>query len=135
MSAIIDDAPMLAKLIRAAENWGNKLVSLNSGGFLMWRIAIIVLAGWLAMAGPALAGAFEDGLKAYEGKKFKPAAELYRQAAEKGHPVAQLKLGGMYEDGVGVAEDLKSAAGWYLKAAEQGNGAAQLRLGAMYAGG
>ena len=101
----------------------------------MLKFMIIVLAGWLALAGPALAGAFEDGLKAYESKKFKQAAELYRQAAGQGHAVAQLNLGQMYEDGVGVAKDLTAAADWYLKAGEQGNGAAQLKLGEIYAAG
>ena len=71
------------------------------------------------------------------------AAKWYRRAAEqehenalnrlmemcnKGIAVAQFNLGGMYQDGEGVAQDNEEAAKWYRKAAEQGHATAKLRL-------
>lgn len=56
----------------------------------------------------------------------------YRNAAEKGHAVAQTNLGWMYEIGNGVEQDDEQAAFWYRKAAEQGDAEAQCSLGALY---
>ena len=41
---------------------------------------------------------------------------------------AQLRLGSMYEYGVGVPEDVTKAIGWYRKAAEKGDPEAAIRL-------
>lgn len=58
-----------------------------------------------------------------EGKTFqrdsKKAAELYLEAAKKGHAPSQYQLGVMYEFGKGVAADLSQALFWYEKAAAQ----------------
>ena len=74
------------------------------------------------------------------------AAKWYRRAAEEEHEnalnnlmamcnrgiaVAQFNLGGMYQDGEGVAQDDAEAAKWYRKAAEQGNAIAKQRLDKM----
>ena len=52
--------------------------------------------------------------------------------AEKGGADAQFHLGLLYEDGVGVEQDLKKAATWYRRAAESGNEYAQFKLGGFY---
>lgn len=70
---------------------------------------------------------------------FKPdpvqAAQWYRKAAEQGHPQAQLMLGMMLKEGVGVAQNRSEAAEWLRKAAEQGHPMAQLELGRAYQSG
>jgi TPR repeat protein len=58
-----------------------------------------------------------------------------RHAAEKGDPNAQLKLGLMYLNGEGVAQNNFEAAKWVRKSAEQGNAEAQFYLGLGYATG
>ncbi len=54
---------------------------------------------------------------------------------KKGDAEAQFKLGKTFEEGQGVAKDLKQAAEWYQRAANQSHGWAQFRLGLMYAHG
>ncbi|MGD8498767.1 MAG: SEL1-like repeat protein [Chromatiales bacterium] len=51
--------------------------------------------------------------------------------AEQGNPVAQFKLGEMYEQGLAVDRDLDVAKSWYQKAAAQGHEPAQQRLDAL----
>jgi TPR repeat protein len=58
--------------------------------------------------------------------------ETLRKAAEAGDAAAQFKLGVMYDNGNGVAEDFAEALKWYRKAAEQGHAVAQNNLGEMY---
>ena len=42
-------------------------------------------------------------------------------AAAQGFAEAQFNLGNLYENGNGVAQDLKAAAAWYAKAAASGH--------------
>ena len=63
-----------------------------------------------------------------EEKAFK----WYKMAAEQGHEAAQLNLGVMYHQGVGVKQDFAEAIKWYQKAAEHSNTKAQLNLGILY---
>ena len=50
------------------------------------------------------------------------------KAAEQNSAMAQIKLGFMYEDGNGVAKDMKKAKAWYQKACENKH-----ELGCAYA--
>ena len=47
--------------------------------------------------------------------------QVYKQAAEKGVEKALLKLGEIYEDGIGVEINTHKAIFWYRKAAAKGN--------------
>jgi len=60
------------------------------------------------------------------------AFKWYKMAAEQGHASAQLNLGVMYNQGVGVKQNYTEAAKWYQKAADSGNAKAQLNLGILY---
>ena len=61
-------------------------------------------------------------------KNWQEAARWFQMAAEQGHSNAQLRLAGMYKDGLGVPQDLNIARFWYGKAAAQGNVQAQASL-------
>ncbi|KAK3261976.1 hypothetical protein CYMTET_29148 [Cymbomonas tetramitiformis] len=65
-------------------------------------------------------------------KDLERAASLYRKTAEKGHPLAQFRLGNCYYNGIGVTKDDKRAFRWTLAAAEQGNAEAQNYVGLSY---
>lgn len=56
----------------------------------------------------------------------------YRLAADKGHADAQLNMGVMYFEGLGVSKDPQESVKWYVKAAEQGEAMALYNLGQMY---
>lgn len=64
-------------------------------------------------------------------QNYQVAAKWYRYAAEQGFPLAQFKLGGLYDFGRGVPQDYEEAVRWYRLAAEQGLALAQFNLGCM----
>ncbi len=66
----------------------------------------------------ALASLTEDGIGLPQ--DYKDAAALYRRAAERGDPVAQLNLGDYYSRGKGVERDLVQAYFWLSLAMAQG---------------
>lgn len=63
------------------------------------------------------------------------AAYWFEQAAAQGNEYAQMVLGDLYEEGIGVNKNLKLAADWREKAGKRGNVQAQLKLGRMYLAG
>ena len=63
---------------------------------------------------------------------MKKAAELYAEAGELGHDMAQFALALCYETGKGVETDLAKAVEWYIKSAKQGNERAQYNLAICY---
>ncbi|MDP6175061.1 MAG: sel1 repeat family protein, partial [Rhodospirillales bacterium] len=81
------------------------------------------------LAGPALGGPFEDGVKAYAKGDYGAPARVILKAANAGHIDAQANLGVLYELGRGLKRNHMLAAAWYRKAAERGQVAAQYNLG------
>ena len=55
-----------------------------------------------------------------------------KERANQGDVSAQLKLGQMYDEGKGVAEDKEEAFNWFMKAAKQGSCEGELNVGYMY---
>lgn len=49
-------------------------------------------------------------------KDFEKAAALYHQAASNGYAAAQLNLGHLYKQGLGVHKSAERAFGWYIHA-------------------
>jgi len=97
-------------------------------GFLM-------LAAWLIaapLAGPAVAGAFEDAVSAHERGDYATALRLLRPLADQGNACAQFNLGFMYANGQGVPQDYTEAATWYRRSADKFNADAQYNLGFLY---
>ncbi|TNF33125.1 MAG: hypothetical protein EP315_08740 [Gammaproteobacteria bacterium] len=63
---------------------------------------------------------------------FEQAFKDFRQMAEQGYARAQVRLGFMYERGLGIPADATEAILWYGKAVALGDGDALARLGFMY---
>ena len=63
------------------------------------------------------------------------AVPLYRRAAKRNYAAAQVNLGRLHAEGLGLPVDLEKAVAWYRKAAEQGHAGGQVHLGFMYARG
>lgn len=59
-------------------------------------------------------------------------AQLYRHAAELGHPLAQNNLAEMYRRGTGVERNLTKAMYWFQKSAAQGETMPMTNLGEIY---
>lgn len=64
----------------------------------------------------------QAGWVAYQAGQMKDAFKLWRALGEKGVPEAQLRLGGMFEHGIGVNKDMIEAYRWYRMAAASNNG-------------
>ena len=60
-------------------------------------------------------------------RDLEQAADWYQRAANQGHQVAQLKLGEMYQFGIGFDPDLVESHFWYSVSAAQGNADSILR--------
>jgi len=71
-------------------------------------------------------------LEANDPEKMKQAAEIYQYFAEKGDRDAQMKLGFLYDRGLGGEANNELAARWYTQAAEQGQAVAQYLLAQLY---
>ena len=90
---------------------------------------LLALSTGMLLAGEAITNA--PALSAAQTAKFKE----IRAKAEAGDAEAQLVLGCMYDDGVGVPQSSREAFKWWLKAADQGLAVAQNNVAAMYAAG
>ncbi len=79
----------------------------------------------MALAVPADAGPFEDGLAAYRRDDYATALKFWRPLAEQGDALAQSNLGVMYEFGLGVPRSFVQAYPWFSLAVAQGDAVAQ----------
>jgi TPR repeat protein len=81
---------------------------------------------------PELLDRYRAGLAAYQKQDYASALTEWQPVAEHGSSAAQLFLGFMAANGLGLAEDAAAAVEWYRRAAEQDNMLAQIRLAMMY---
>ena len=103
---------------------------------MRFKWALAGLAFTLALpVSTAMAGAFEDGVTAYERQDYATALGLFQPLADKGDASAQFNIGSMYAYGEGVPQNFAEAGRWFRRAADQGHATAQFNLGAMYAEG
>jgi uncharacterized protein len=96
------------------------------------RLLLTAMTALLLSVGTTWAGPFEDGVAAHKRGDFETALKIFRPLAAKGDAKAQTKLGLMYYEGEGVAEDYSEALKWFQLAAAQGYAEAQFNLGGMY---
>jgi len=85
-----------------------------------------------AMISIVHAGAFEDGMAAFEAREYQKALTLWRTLAEQGDVVSQMNIGEMYAKGLGVTQNITEALMWFNKAAAQGSTKAEFSLGEIY---
>lgn len=111
-----------------------------SGKMILSGTGLARTSGPVAAVRPAVETTDDEqvlltALKAYEEKKWDECLPVLRQFASKGHSVAQVKLGRLYQQGFGVSRDPGQAVQWYRKAADQGNPEAQSALASCYGNG
>jgi uncharacterized protein len=108
-------------------------LGVGSGASVNKILATLLVGLMLAVGGGvATAGPYEDGSAAYERGEYATALRLFRPLADQGNAQAQYKIGLMYRNGEGVAQDRAEAAKWIHKAAEQGSMYAQRDLASKY---
>ena len=97
--------------------------------------SLVAFALLLGLAGPVVAGPFEDALAAWTRNDYATALQIIRPLAVQGYAGGQYYLGIMYANGWGVLQDYAEAARLYRLAADQGYALAQNNLGVMYTNG
>lgn len=100
---------------------------------MKWALIFVSTALAISVSCVA-AGDLEDGDAAFQQKDYSTALKKYKSAAGKKDPIAQRKIGNMFKDGLGVAQNYDEAMRWYELSAKQGNVDAQFNLGAMHEG-
>lgn len=102
-----------------------------------WRKAFVIVT--LICSQPLLASDREErlnaGLAALKREHYATALRSWLPLAEAGDPEAQANVGYMYEEGLGVSQQLDVAVGWYEKAAASGSMQASHNLGMIFAEG
>jgi TPR repeat protein len=99
-----------------------------------WRgaAAALVLTACLAPALPAHADALSRANAAYARGDYTSVVRLLTPLALRGNPMAQARLGFLYENGLGEPQAYVAAADLYAQAAISGNPFGQAMLGLMY---
>lgn len=97
---------------------------------LFFSIMLIIM---LLYASPYSYGnQLEEGMTAFERQEYRKAYTLLFPLAEIGDTFAQISIGYMLSQGLGVAKNEKEAIKWYEKAALKGDSDAQYNIGCMY---
>jgi uncharacterized protein len=80
----------------------------------------------------AAANPYEKGRAAFNRNDYATALRLLRPLADQGDARAQVAIGALYAEGLGVPQDYAVAMSWFRKAADQNDAGAQFYLGIMY---
>jgi uncharacterized protein len=99
----------------------------------MKRYLAAILAGVAIVIAACATDPYQKGFKAYRSGDYGMALQELTPLAEQGDAEAQLHLGLLYRDGLGVMPDHKEAEKWLRKSAEQENINARIALGMLYA--
>ncbi len=88
-----------------------------------------------AASGCARLADVQAAIGLYQAGHYAAALAKFESPARDGNATAQLFLGLIYDNGMGVAQNYRQAAAWYYKAAEQGMADAQYNLAMLYSNG
>ena len=80
----------------------------------------------------AAANPYEKGRAAFNRNDYATALRLLRPLADQGDARAQVAIGALYAEGLGVPQDYAVAMSWFRKAADQNDARAQSNLAYMY---
>jgi TPR repeat protein len=98
--------------------------------FLMPLVLLgVVMAG---LPAPGSANDMDKANEAYERADYNAAAGYLHPLAEAGDPLAQMRMGVLHHEGLGVDQDDAEAARWWRQAADQGYTDAEYAVGLCY---
>ncbi len=95
-------------------------------------VAVAVLSFAQMTTSAVFAGAFEDGLEAFNAADYAQAYAIWWRLAKEGDAKAQASLGFMYYSAKGVRRDDEQSLYWFRRAADAGQPTAQFFLGMQY---
>src|SRR5262245_41037147 len=86
----------------------------------------------MAHVHPVFAGELDDAMAAYNAGKYATAREILEPLASRGEVQAQIAIGGLYADGLGVEQSYSQAMTWFRRAADQGSARAMYNIGSLH---
>jgi len=89
---------------------------------------VLLLLCLLMLSNTVLAG-MEEGFDAWNREDYDTAFKELFPIAQHGDSSAQLLVGNMYANGLGVGKNVSEAWKWYMKSAQQGNPTGQYSIG------
>ena len=98
---------------------------------VMLRVCLLGLV-MVAFAVPGMADDMDKANEAFEQADYATAAGYLRPLAEAGDTLAQMRLGVLHHEGLGVEQDDGEAVKWWRKAADQGYADAEYAVGLCY---
>ena len=117
---------MLVLVRRGRRREASRPLPYRSAFAALFAVLFAIILVQAAQAG------LEEGIAAYRRGDYQAALHELQPLAEQGVPEAELVLGIMHADGLGVAQNPSEAVKWLRRAAEQGSVDAQRNLGSMY---
>jgi uncharacterized protein len=96
----------------------------NRSGLVTFAMAVLLSA--------LLKADFATGSRAYEQRDYATALSEWTPLANNGNTDAQVRVGEMFENGLGVPPNYTKASKWYRRAAEKGDAHGAYRLGVLY---
>ena len=99
------------------------------------RFFAISFIALLLTLGSATAGPLEKAVEIYQSKDYAGAYQAFKPLAEAGNAEAQYYLGGLYADGLGVAQNNDKGRHWLEVAVKNKHRGAAFFLGKMYLSG
>ena len=99
----------------------------------MKRYLAAILAGVVIVVAGCATDPYHNGFKAYRNGEYGAARQELAPLAEQGDDEAQLHMGLLFRDGLGVMPDYREAEKWLKRSAEQENIKARIALGSLYA--
>jgi hypothetical protein len=99
----------------------------------MKRYLAAILAGVVIVVAGCATDPYHKGFKAYRNGEYGAARQELTPLAEQGDDEAQLHMGLLFRDGLGVMPDHREAEKWLKRSAEQENVKARIALGSLYA--
>ena len=97
-------------------------------------LMVIFTLSMLLFGGQLRAEAIDDAVAALDAGRYQYARESFEVLAQTGNSDAQILLGIMHGEGMGVARDAQQARHWLMLAANKGCHDAQFLLGLTYLG-
>jgi len=95
-------------------------------------VRLFLIATFLAMAAPAWAQTIDDAVSLYDSGDHDAAFQAFSTLVAEGDAEAMCRIGRMYENGEGTAQNYSMALRWYRRAANQDHAEAHFNVGRMF---
>lgn len=108
------------------------MLRLNMKFIYRLAVALFLFASIIPIQASEYEDKYLEGIKYFERQDYNKAFSIFKPLADNGYMHAQLLLGYMYTDGLGVSKNKSKGISFFEKAASQGSSDAQYTLGEIF---